>query len=221
MTAHEHGYQLLEILGVGSFGTVVKAVYSLTGEEVAIKLISNFAEYDYTSVKLVRELKIMEELKKVNEIDNQQIYSPKLLDVFTPHDENSVDTIRHVFIAMTCAFKDLKKLVDLRQNSGLSEDHIKVILYNSLCSLKYLHSANIIHRDIKPGNILINESCQVMICDFGIARTLPDSCSGKGSNNTRRIRDSIYKQNIGTKRLEDDIANMISKKLQKHKEEYP
>jgi len=51
---------LLQILGSGSFGTVVKAVFSLTGEEVAIKMISDFAGYDYTCVKIIRELKIME-----------------------------------------------------------------------------------------------------------------------------------------------------------------
>jgi len=143
-----------------------------------------------------------------------------MLDVFTPCGENSVETIRHIFIVMTCAYKDLKKLVDLKKKSGLNEDHIKVILYNSLCGLKFLHSANIIHRDIKPGNILINESCQVMICDFGLSRTLPESCTGKGSNNTRRLRDSIYKQNMATKKP-NDLASMISKKLQKHKDEYP
>ena len=48
------------------------------------------------------------------------------------------------------------------------------ILYNLLCSLKFLHSANVIHRDIKPGNILIDNYCSIKICDFGLARTLPN-----------------------------------------------
>ena len=51
------------------------------------------------------------------------------------------------------------------------EDHIKYILYNLLCSMKFIHSADIMHRDIKPGNILINADCQIKICDFGLSRS--------------------------------------------------
>ena len=51
---------------------------------------------------------------------------------------------------------DLKALIQLGPNSGFTEEHLKIILYNTLCALKFLHSVNIIHRDIKPSNILIN-----------------------------------------------------------------
>ena len=57
---------------------------------------------------------------------------------------------------MEASENDMKDLIKLGKNSGLQEEHLKVIAYNSLCSLKFLHSANIIHRDIKPANILIN-----------------------------------------------------------------
>jgi serine/threonine protein kinase len=51
-------------------------------------------------------------------------------------------------------------------------DHLKILLYNLLCSLNFLHSANIMHRDVKPGNILVDDFCQVKICDFGLSRTV-------------------------------------------------
>ena len=37
-----------------------------------------------------------------------------------------------------------------------------------------MHTANVIHRDLKPGNILANENCDVRICDFGLARNIDD-----------------------------------------------
>ena len=80
--------------------------------------------------------------------------------------------------------------------TGISQEHIKLILYNLLCAVKYVHSANLVHRDFKPANILINKDCQVKVCDFGISRTLPDSLLGKGSGNSKRIRDSILKHNL-------------------------
>ena len=70
------------------------------------------------------------------------------------------------------------------------------ILYNLLCGIKFLHSANIMHRDIKPANILIDSNCRVKLCDFGLSRSLPASIVGKGSGNTKRMRDSILKQRI-------------------------
>lgn len=71
-------------------------------------------------------------------------------------------------------------LGDVLKNIGsfaMSEDHIKVIVYNCLAALNFIHSANIMHRDLKPGNILINDECKVTICDFGLSRCALDETS--------------------------------------------
>ena len=43
-------------------------------------------------------------------------------------------------------------------------------MYQVFCSLKYIHSANVWHRDLKPGNLLVNRDCDLKLCDFGLAR---------------------------------------------------
>ena len=67
--------------------------------------------------------------------------------------------------------QDLKTV--LSNQIDLNQDHILTIIYNLLCALNFVHSANLVHRDIKPGNVLINDQCGVKICDFGLARSMP------------------------------------------------
>lgn len=74
---------------------------------------------------------------------------------------------------MSASKYTLREMVD---EVDLEDQEFKAIMYNLLCAVHFLHSANIIHRDLKPENILINESCEFQICDFGLARTLPESC---------------------------------------------
>ena len=113
---------------------------------------------------------------------------------------------------------DLKKVMRQGVMTGISQEHIKLILYNLLCAVKYVHSANVMHRDFKPANILIDKDCQVKLCDFGISRTLPDSLNGKGSGNSKRIRDSIMKHNLKSEQSERAIRKMVTKKLTTLKE---
>mgnify|MGYP003471830702 FL=1 len=54
----------------------------------------------------------------------------------------------------------------------LKDIHIKFIIYQMAKSLKYLHSAKIIQRDLKPSNILVNSNCTIKLCDFGLVRSL-------------------------------------------------
>ena len=57
----------------------------------------------------------------------------------------------------------------IRLNSKISRQHKQFFLYQLLKGLKYTHAAGVIHRDIKPQNLLVNEKCELRICDFGLA----------------------------------------------------
>ena len=58
----------------------------------------------------------------------------------------------------------------IRSQQPLSDAHFQSFIYQTLCGLKYIHSANVLHRDLKPGNLLVNADCELKICDFGLAR---------------------------------------------------
>ncbi|XP_061683597.1 serine/threonine-protein kinase NLK isoform X13 [Syngnathoides biaculeatus] len=73
-----------------------------------------------------------------------------------------------IYVVTELMQSDLHKIIVSPQ--PLSSDHAKVFLYQILRGLKYLHSACILHRDIKPGNLLVNSNCVLKICDFGLAR---------------------------------------------------
>ena len=55
-----------------------------------------------------------------------------------------------------------------------SQVHKKYIVYQALKSLKYMHSGDLLHRDMKPSNLLLNSDCHVKLCDFGLARSVAD-----------------------------------------------
>src|ERR1700756_1075196 len=58
----------------------------------------------------------------------------------------------------------------IRSGQPLTDAHYQSFIYQVLCGMKYIHSANVLHRDLKPGNLLVNADCELKICDFGLAR---------------------------------------------------
>ena len=98
----------------------------------------------------------------------------------------------HIFLVMDFVECDMKKLMDQRPAANISDDHILTIMYNSLCALNFIHSANILHRDVKPANFLVDSDCNVKLCDFGLARSMP-----KKSDEDRAFKEfrrKIYKK---------------------------
>lgn len=63
-----------------------------------------------------------------------------------------------------------KHLLTPDSGQPLTDAHFQSFIYQILCGLKYVHSANVLHRDLKPGNLLVNADCELKICDFGLAR---------------------------------------------------
>ena len=99
----------------------------------------------------------------------ENIFTCKLLDVIIPSKDQ--ENFNAVVLVLDFVIQDLRMLMDSNKFK-FEEDHAIIILYNILCGINFLHSANIMHRDLKPGNILINYNCEISICDFGMATTI-------------------------------------------------
>ncbi|XP_007953642.2 mitogen-activated protein kinase 1 [Orycteropus afer afer] len=122
---------------------------------VAIKKISPFEHQTYCQ-RTLREIKILLRFRHENIIGiNDIIRAP------------SIEQMKDVYIVQDLMETDLYKLL---KTQHLSNDHICYFLYQILRGLKYIHSANVLHRDLKPSNLLLNTTCDLKICDFGLAR---------------------------------------------------
>ncbi|KAF0693978.1 Aste57867_15106 [Aphanomyces stellatus] len=155
-------YRLVRVLGKGSYGQVAEAYDTLKNKRVAIKKINNVFDQEVDCKRLYREIYILRHLRHPEVIT--------LLDVIEP---SSYHTFNDLYLVFEFVDTDLHKLIMSPQY--LSTRHIQVFLYQLLCALKYIHSANVIHRDMKPANILLNEDCSLKICDFGLARVVDEA----------------------------------------------
>jgi serine/threonine protein kinase len=76
-------------------------------------------------------------------------------------------TFNELYIVTDYMDTDLHDVI--RLNPSISRHHKQLFMYQLLRGLHYAHSAGVIHRDIKPQNLLVNDKCELRICDFGLA----------------------------------------------------
>lgn len=150
-------YEKIKFIGEGQFATVYRAKDKENDTEVAIKKIKigNIQEaQDGVNRTALREIKLLQELHHENVI--------ALLDVYGKDSGISL-----VFEIMET---DLEQILHERKLM-LSLAHIKSYILMTLKGLEYLHKSWILHRDLKPNNLLLNANNILKIADFGLART--------------------------------------------------
>uniref|UniRef100_A0A1J3DJX7 mitogen-activated protein kinase n=1 Tax=Noccaea caerulescens TaxID=107243 RepID=A0A1J3DJX7_NOCCA len=151
-------YMPIKPIGRGAYGVVCSSVNTDNNEKVAIKKIHNVYENRIDALRTLRELKLLRYLRHENVI--------ALKDVMMPIHKRS---FKDVYLVYELMDTDLHQII--KSSQLLSNDHCQYFLFQLLRGLKYIHSANILHRDLKPGNLLVNANCDLKICDFGLART--------------------------------------------------
>ncbi|CAK9436750.1 uncharacterized protein LODBEIA_P12720 [Lodderomyces beijingensis] len=179
-------YEIIRVLGKGSYGVVCSAVDTKslsTGIEhkIAIKKVTKIFSKDILLVRAIRELKFMKFFKGHKNIAT-------LLDL----DVVYVKPYDGLYCFQELADLDLARV--LYSNVQLSEFHIQNFMYQILCGLKYIHSADVVHRDLKPGNILVTTQGTLKICDFGLARGInPKFFKNRGATITNYVATRWYR----------------------------
>ncbi|KAK7398810.1 hypothetical protein VNO78_09983 [Psophocarpus tetragonolobus] len=150
-------YQIQEVVGKGSYGVVGSAVDTHTGERVAIKKINDVFEHVSDATRILREIKLLRLLRHPDIVEIKHIMLPPSRREF-----------RDIYVVFELMESDLHQVI--KANDDLTPEHHQFFLYQLLRGLKYIHTANVFHRDLKPKNILANADCKLKICDFGLAR---------------------------------------------------
>lgn len=165
-------YENLGLVGEGSYGMVMKCRHKETGQLVAIKKFLE-SDDDKTVKKIAtREIRMLKALRHENLVN--------LIEYFR----------RKKKLYLVFEFVDHTVLDDLeRYPNGLEEQLVRKITYQVLRAIEFCHHHNIIHRDVKPENILVSKMGVVKLCDFGFARTL----AGPGETYTDYVATRWYR----------------------------
>jgi cyclin-dependent kinase len=146
-------YQKIEKVGEGTYGVVYKARDRMTGEIVALKRIRLDQADEGIPGTAIREIALLKELKHPNIV--------RLFDV--------EHTDRKLTLVFEFLDQDLKKHLDQVQG-GLESGKLASFLLQLCRGINACHSARVLHRDLKPQNLLINREGDLKLADFGLAR---------------------------------------------------
>ncbi|KAL3577700.1 hypothetical protein D5086_019204 [Populus alba] len=150
-------YKIEEVIGKGSYGVVCSAYDTHIGEKVAIKKINDIFEHVSDATRILREIKLLRLLRHPDIVEIKHILLPPSRREF-----------KDIYVVFELMESDLHQVI--KANDDLTPEHYQFFLYQLLRGLKYIHTANVFHRDLKPKNILANADCKLKICDFGLAR---------------------------------------------------
>ncbi|XP_015675200.2 cyclin-dependent kinase 3 [Protobothrops mucrosquamatus] len=154
MDTFQDVFQKVEKIGEGTYGVVYKARNKQTGQLVALKKIRLDSETEGVPSTAIREISLLKELKHPNIV--------RLLDV--------VHNQKKLYLVFEYLNQDLKKYMDSSRTGELPLSLVKSYLYQLLQGVSFCHSHRVIHRDLKPQNLLINEMGAIKLADFGLAR---------------------------------------------------
>ncbi|HMA43124.1 MAG TPA: protein kinase [Gemmatimonadales bacterium] len=154
-------YEILKLLGKGGMGAVFLANDLTLEREVAIKVLPPDFSSDPQVIK-----RFQQEAKTAAKLDHTNI-----IPIYRVESEEGLNYFVMKFISGT----SLEDVLESKQ--PLTYDYVQRILWEAACALGHAHSRGVVHRDVKPANIMFDHDGRVMLTDFGISKAL-QSASG-------------------------------------------
>lgn len=181
-------FKIVKELGHGAYGIVCSAKYDDGGPDnegnfVAIKKITNIFLKKILCKRSLRELKLLQFFR-----GHKNITCLYDLDIVPNPITGEFNEIYLYEELMEC---DMHQIIRLGQ--PLTDMHYQLFIYQALCGLKYIHSADVLHRDLKPGNLLVNADCELKICDFGLARGFSEDLEQNAAFMTEYVATRWYR----------------------------
>lgn len=110
-----------------------------------------------------------------------------IIDIELPDSSN----FNEVFLIEGLMEADLHQII--RSGQPLTDAHYQYFLYQICRGMKWIHTANILHRDLKPGNLLVNADCELRVCDFGLARGFSQTVESNAGFMTEYVTTRWYR----------------------------
>ncbi|KAL0099607.1 hypothetical protein PUN28_019790 [Cardiocondyla obscurior] len=154
-------YENIEMVGEGSYGLVMKCKHRETGQIVAIKKFLETEEDLQVRKMAFREIRLLKKLRHENLVN--------MIEAFR----------RRKRLYLVFEYLDHTILDELEENeNGLDWEKSRRYIYQILRGLDFCHNHRIMHRDVKPENVLVSPNGVIKLCDFGFARYVTnDSCT--------------------------------------------
>ena len=158
-TADKHvlrKYDVVQKLGKGAYGIVWKAIDKKTQDKCALKKIFDAFQNATDAQRTFREVVFLQQMDAHENIVQLQSVL-------------KADNDRDLYLVFEYMETDLHAVI----RANILEDvHKQYVMYQSFKALMYMHSAELVHRDMKPSNLLLNSECLMKVADFGLARSL-------------------------------------------------
>ncbi|KAE8743961.1 hypothetical protein FOCC_FOCC009424, partial [Frankliniella occidentalis] len=169
-------YDIKRRIGKGAYGIVWKAVDRSTNRLVAVKKIFDAFCNSTDAQRTFREIMFLQEFRNHSNI-------VKLLNIHRASND------KDIYLIFEFMETDLHKVI---KRKLLQDLHKRFIMYQLLRATFYIHSGNVIHRDQKPSNILLDSYCRCKVADFGLARSLAtDGAGAEGLTGDPALTDYV------------------------------
>ncbi|EAS03289.2 extracellular response kinase (macronuclear) [Tetrahymena thermophila SB210] len=169
-------YEILSKLGRGAYGIVWKVYDKRTKQVLALKKIFDAFQNSTDAQRTFREIMFLQELDHENII--------KVINVIRAKND------RDIYVVFEYMDTDLHAVIRV---NILEDIHKQYIMYQIFRAIKYIHSGELIHRDLKASNILVNSDCMVKVADFGLVRSIANQENGSTPILTEYIATRWYR----------------------------